>query len=239
MKKLFAFVAVMLIFTASYAQHGRRSNWLTIAVKGGYGNSIMFCPATSDTEGFSYDYMSPSFCAGGRLGMILADYLGISAEVLASGYQQKYTYNDAGKQNIDGTLKFSTTDIFLSLRYAGDYGFYAELGPKISLVSKADRLDVNPNDVKELFGDKFMSVAFGLGFMPHNGEKVQVSLGLRAAYCPKNFLEAQKNPYGINEVNTNTWEMKPFSAQAILEVNYFFATFGSATCGRQRIIFFP
>lgn len=239
MKKLIVLTFVMLLFSTVYAQRGGRSNWLTIAVKGGYGNSIMFCPAVSDNDGLSYDYMSPSFCAGGRLGMILADYLGISAEVLAAGYQEKYTYNPTGKDEQKGNLKFSTTDILVTLRYAGDYGFYAELGPKFSLVNKADREDIAAGDVKNLFGDKYTSVVFGLGFMPYNGDRVQVSLGVRAAYCPKNFLESEQNPYGDPRITTTNWEMKPFSAQAILEVNYFFATFGSANCGRKRIIFFP
>jgi hypothetical protein len=32
--------------------------------------------------------------------------------------------------------------------------------------------------------------------------------------------------------------MKPFSAQIMLDINYHFARFGSATCGKQKIIFF-
>jgi hypothetical protein len=33
-------------------------------------------------------------------------------------------------------------------------------------------------------------------------------------------------------------EMKPLSAQIMVDINYHFARFGSATCGKQKIIFF-
>jgi hypothetical protein len=64
-------------------------------------------------------------------------------------------------------------------------------------------------------------------------------LGLRAAYCNKNILETQDKIFGLHDMATiQNVEIKPFSAQVMLEVNYHFARFGTATCGKQKIIFF-
>lgn len=240
MKKILIVTIMLLTAATSFSQRrGSAPNWLTIAVKGGYGNSIMFSKAISDNKDLKYDYMAPSYCFGGRLGVVFADVIGVSAEFLGSGFNQQYTYNN-GKVNIDGKIKYTSTDFLALLRYTGQYGLYCEIGPKFTFIKSAEReFDNITTDVADQYVDKFTSFAFGIGFMPYNGDRVQVSLGVRAAYCSKNVLNTQDNPYGTGSLLTieNT-ELKPFSAQIMLEANYMFARFGRASCGKGKIIFF-
>ncbi len=248
MKKLLTIISLIVMSLGGYAQRGGAPNWISIAAKGGYGNSIFFSKQASDLEGYDKDVMAPSYCFGGRLGVVFIDKVGVSLEYLGSNYESKYSYN-TGIVDLEGNMKMKAGDLLALFRYTGEYGFYCELGPKFTSVKEVTRefeTQVGKasapgieEPVTDLFKGKFTSVVFGFGFMPYNGDRVQISLGLRAAYCNKNVLETQDNIFGFKEmIPTQTVEIKPFSAQVMLEVNYHFARFGTATCGKQKIIFF-
>ncbi len=247
MKKLLTIISLIVMSLGGYAQRGGAPNWISIAVKGGYGNSIFTCKQASEVDGYNTDVMAPSYCFGGRLGVVFIDKVGVSLEYLSSNYQSKYDFN-TGTVDLEGNKKMQAGDLLALFRYTGEYGFYCELGPKFTSVkdvtsehdlvlgkNKTPGIETNITDA---FKDKFTSIVFGFGFMPYNGDRVQVSLGLRAAYCGKNILEDESRAYGFSGMNITNVEIKPFSAQVMLEVNYHFARFGTATCGKQKIIFF-
>ncbi|MBR2887918.1 MAG: hypothetical protein IKB95_06795, partial [Bacteroidales bacterium] len=71
----------------------------------------------------------------------------------------------------------------------------------------------------------------------YNGDRVQVSLGARASYGFKNMVEDNQNPFDFVNPSITT-ETKQLNVQILLEVNYFFAKFGTANCGRHGIEFF-
>jgi len=249
MKKLLTIISLIVMSLGGYAQRGGAPNWISIAAKGGYGNSIFFSKQASDLEGYDKDVMAPSYCFGGRLGVVFIDKVGVSLEYLGSNYESKYDYNN-NVLTLSGNMKMKASDLLALFRYTGEYGFYCELGPKFTSVKEVTRefekqvgktsaTEIETDDVTNKFKGKFTSVVFGFGFMPYNGDRVQVSLGLRAAYCNKNILETQDKIFGLHDMATiQNVEIKPFSAQVMLEVNYHFARFGTATCGKQKIIFF-
>jgi hypothetical protein len=93
-------------------------------------------------------------------------------------------------------------------------------------------------DLTNCFNGKFNSIVFGFGYAVVNADRVQVSLGARVAYCSKNIV---KQVDGLQHTGFQKYlamEMKPLSAQIMVDINYHFARFGSATCGKQKIIFF-
>ncbi|MCQ2250498.1 MAG: hypothetical protein MJZ66_05260 [Bacteroidales bacterium] len=249
MKRILTLLVVMAMSLQMMAQRGGAPNWISLAGKVGVGTSALLCKQATENEDFAINYMAPSLGFGGRLGVVFVDRVGVSVEYLSSQYQNKSEYNMRmqGEPVLKSNLKFKTGDLLILARYTGEYGFYMELGPKITFVKEVtNELEGNASflsmsgttDVTDKFNDKFNSVVFGLGFMPYNGDRVQVSLGLRGAYCGKNVLAADQNVYGFSGLKIQNVEMKPFSAQVMLEVNYHFARFGSATCGKQKIIFF-
>ena len=243
MKKIIFLIALTLCVLQGFSQHrggrGGYVNWMTIAVKGGAGPFMMLNQDLKNTEGFTLEAFSPSYCFGGRYGIVFGNYVGVSFEYLGGGFKQKFNYKE-GNNTVNGNFNFGCTDMLALLRYTGDYGFYAEVGPKFTTVKKPKgtiESVVEDEDVDPLFKDKFTSIAFGLGFMPYNGDRVQVSLGARASYCLKNMVEDGQNPFDF--VNpTLTTETKNLNVQILLEVNYFFAKFGTANCGRHGIEFF-
>lgn len=250
MKKFLTIISLIIISISGYAQRGGAPNWISIAAKGGYGCSALFCKQAQDINGFNMDWLAPSWTAGGRLGVVFIDKVGVSVEYLTANYQNKFDYNN-NLVDLAGNFKMKSSDLLFLARYTGEYGFYCELGPKLTSV-KDMTSEFEPeiagmpgpaveDNVTDKFKDKFTSVVFGFGFTPYNGDRVQVSLGVRAAYCPKNILNEGNDriyKFGSDFSSIQNVEMKPFSAQIMLEVNYHFARFGSATCGKQRIIFF-
>lgn len=252
MKKVLTIILLTVISLSGYAQRGGGApNWISIAVKGGFGNSIFLCKQAKDvTDGkFEYVPMAPSYSVGGRLGVVFVDKIGASIEYLSAGYKPKNNFNNT-KATLSSNFDMKASDLLLLARYTGEYGFYAEFGPKFTTVKDLTRdsenwlldekIPTNGFDVSQNFNDKFTSLVFGLGISPYNGDRVIVSLGLRASYCTKSIYKEGDDVYGITELKTQVLnpEIKPFSVQAMLEVCYHFARFGSATCGKQKIIFF-
>ncbi|MBQ3656780.1 MAG: hypothetical protein II956_08060 [Bacteroidales bacterium] len=252
MKKILTIILLTVISLSGYAQRGGGApNWISIAVKGGYGNSIFFCKQAKDVSDgkFEYEPMAPSYSVGGRLGVVFVDKIGASVEYLSAGYKPKNTFNN-GDTKLSSNFDMKASDLLLLARYTGEYGFYAEFGPKFTTAKEITRdseeadilgvkIPANGVDVSDRFNDKFTSLVFGLGITPYNGDRVLVSLGLRASYCMNSFYK-EGLAYGIAKLDAQALnpEIKPFSVQAMLEVCYHFARFGSATCGKQKIIFF-
>ena len=242
MKKILFLIALTICTLQGFSQHrggrGGYVNWLTIAVKGGGGTFMMLNQDLKNTEGLTLEAFSPSYCFGGRLGVVFGNYVGVSFEYLGGGFKQKFNFKE-NNVNTSGDYSFGCTDMLALLRYTGDYGFYAEVGPKFTTVKKAEYNfeDAQGLDVNPMFKDKLVSIAFGMGFMPYNGDRVQVSIGARAAYGFKNMVEDDQQPF-IAFNNNITTETKQLNVQLLLEVNYFFAKFGTANCGRHGIEFF-
>lgn len=240
------------------AQRGGDPNWISIAGKVGVGNSILFSQQISDDDNITQNYLSPSVSVGGRLGVVFVDKIGVSVEYLSSTYANKYGVKaPVTSKSFDSNLKFKTGDLLILARYTGEYGFYAEIGPKITSINDAQYvIEDNPNgvtykdmgfslpnplgnaDLTNCFNGKFTSIVFGFGYAVFNGDRVQVSLGARAAYCSNNIIKQVDGLKNTGFSKYSTMEMKPFSAQIMVDINYHFARFGSATCGKQKIIFF-
>ncbi|MBO4371398.1 MAG: hypothetical protein J5826_00560 [Bacteroidales bacterium] len=243
MKKILFLIALTICTLQGFSQHrggrGGYVNWLTIAVKGGGGTFMMLNQDLKNTDNLTLETFSPSYCFGGRLGVVFGNYVGVSFEYLGGGFKQKYSCQLV-PSTVEGNFDFKATDMLALVRYTGEYGFYAELGPKFTTIKKAEYTFAQQpvEDVKPLFKEKNVAIAFGMGFMPYNGDRVQVSIGARAAYGFKDMVEDDKEPFYDLTSQPVTAETKNLNVQILLEVNYFFAKFGTANCGRHGIEFF-
>ena len=217
-------------------------NWISIAGKVGFGSSLMLSEQISDDENVSPNYLSPAFSIGGRLGVVFKDRVGVSVEYLSSNTQNKYEIvkplNTSEKSKTN--LKIKSGDLLLLARYTGEYGFYAEIGPKFTSVKSVDyEIEYgNTYDLKNCFNSSFSSIVFGFGYAVVNADRVQVTLGARAAYCSKNIVKQVDGLQNTGFGKYMQMEMKPLCAQVMVDINYHFARFGKATCGAGRVIFF-
>lgn len=246
-------VLFTIIVSAVYAQRHNGNGeikWLSLAVKGGYGGTMLFNSDVSADKNVSQDFLSPSYEYGGRFGITYGDYVGIGFEVLSGGFGQDYAIGDGINDPYTKTQKFKSLDMVVSLRFTSPYGFYFEAGPKFSTLKSASVknsidgifLDEMDNNYLMNFSEKFTSIVAGMGFAVYNGDRLQVNLGIRGSYGIGTFQE-NKDYYVLNDgvyipQGNFTAKTTPFTLKATLEVNYTFGFWGDATCGRGRLMFF-
>jgi len=247
--KKFIFILVVLILSINiYAQRSKRRTstvkWISLTVKGGYGNSILFNSDVSADENVSIDYLSPAYNMGGSLGITFGDNVGVFFEGLSSTFKQNYEIN-TGTNVYTKTQEFKSMDIAIALRYTSDYGFYVEAGPIFNALKKATETNtttVSPRDnYIDNFTNNYTSLMFTMGFAAFRGDRISVNLGLRGTYAFSDLVE-NSDFYVLNDGvyhgASTAAATNPFSAKVMLEVKYFFAFWGDATCGRGRIMFF-
>ncbi len=239
------FILLFVFVSINNVEAQRRTQtikWFSIAAKTGIGNSIFLNSDIINDKNVEFDYISLSQSYGGRMTFTYGENLGFGVEVLSSSYGQKYTVDANVKK-----LKLKSLDILPFFRYTGSTGGYIELGAKISNVKSITETNTNPlvfvrNDLMTYYEPKFTSVVLGFGLALYKGERIDVNLGARFAYSfkditpYKNFNIINDNLYTPGYFNTAA--TNPLSAQAILEVNYYFAFWGDATCGRGRLMLF-
>lgn len=249
-KTLFLIILLSSVFVVNAQRGSSTIKWLSIALKGGYGNSILFNDSYKNDPNISLDYVSPSYMYGGRFGITYGDYVGVSVEYQQVGFSQKYDIKN-GSEVYNKETKLKSTDIAILLRFTSPTGFYAEAGPKfitLNDVSQTTSISVTDPTVEESdylkskYVEKYNGFTFGLGLTPYNGDRVTLSVGIRGTYSGNSII-ADENYFSLTDDGNYTASYKdattkPFHAQFVVELNYFFGFWGDATCGRGRLMFF-
>jgi len=250
MKKIVLIVLCIIFIPLANAQRGRGNGevkWLSLAIKGGYGGTVLLNSDVLSDQNVKVNFLSPSYSYGGRFGITYGDHIGINFEPLFSGFSQEYSIDD-GAEPYTKTQKFKSLDYLISLRYISSYGFYFEVGPQFSTLKSAtvensktgNFMNENSATYMAKFEEKFKSLATGLGFAIVNGDRLQVNLGLRGTYT---FGDLDPNYYVLNDgvyrpAITPTSKTNPLTFKLMAEVSYFFGFWGDATCGKGRLMFF-
>ena len=206
MKNIFLVLFTLLITTA-FAQRHRGNGeikWLNISVKGGYGGTMLFNSDVSGDGQVTQDFLSPSYEFGGRFAIGYGDNLSLGVEALSSGFGQDYSIKAPNFESYDKTQKFTSFDLLVALRFTSPYGFYFEAGPKFSTLKAAsiknsitgeNFVDGIQPEYIDNFSEKFTSIVAGMGFAIHNGDRLQVTLGLRGSYAIGDFVAEESDYY--------------------------------------------
>jgi len=247
-------VLILLIFstTTTFAQKRKKNKdaikWISISAKGGVGNSILLNKDVADEKNVSLDYLSLSYCYGGKLTFTYGESLGFGIEALSSKFGQKY---DIKQDNFtyNKNLQLKSLDYVFFFRYSGEGGAYFELGPKFTNLKSqnlTNSIDDNfkaQDNLLDFYKKKYTSLMLGFGFSAIRTERFTMNMGLRGAYALGDLVNDHQQyilndqvyipQKTVNEASTN-----PFSLQIMLEFNYFFAFWGDASCGRGNLMFF-
>ncbi len=250
MRKIYLFIFISLFATSLYAQHGRNATpvkCLSIAVKGGGGNSILINSDAMKDAGAEFNYITPSFGYGGRLTLTYGDFIGFGVDFMNTHFGQEYSikYKDLSYTK---TISLKTMDITPFFRYTSLKGVYVEIGPRFSTLKTAEEKnsiddDFRPTtDMKNQYENKITSMLFGAGLPLFKNERINFNLGFRATYGFSDLI-TDENYYVLNDgVNVPdyvaTAKTNPFVFQGILELDYIFGFWGKASCGKGRLVFF-
>ncbi|NOZ35462.1 MAG: PorT family protein [Chlorobi bacterium] len=252
MKKfIYLFITFSLLFQYADAQRRKQTiKWFSIAAKVGYGNSVLLNVNNIEDKHVEFNYLTPSLSYGGRFTFTYGNKIGFGIDVLFSNFGQNYTI-DNNSDIYDKNLKIKSLDILPFFRYSGEKGGYLEIGPKFSNVKSLTITNSisNPNppfkstdNIAANYAPKFTSLVLGFGLAVYKNERFDVNLGTRFAYSFTDFTPG----YSYNVVDDGYYipseeiltPTNPLSIQLILEVNYYFAFYGDATCGKGRLMLF-
>jgi len=251
--KKFAYLLIAIAFLFQNANAQRRTQtikWFSIAAKIGYGNSVLLNVNNIEDKHVEFNYLTPSLSYGGRFTFTYGDKIGFGSDILLSSFGQKYTIDNNG-DIYEKEIKIKSLDILPFFRYTGEKTGYLEIGSKFSIVRSMSVTNsiLNPNppfkptdNIVENYAPKFTSIVLGLGLAVYKNERLDVNLGTRFAYSFTDFTPG----YSYNVVNDGYYipektvltDTNPLSIQFILEVNYYFAFWGDATCGKGRLMLF-
>ncbi len=251
MKKSFILILVLsfLLFSHSFAQRrrGQVVKWFSLAAKGGVGNSLLLNSDVFKEKGAEPNAFSLSYAYGGRFTFTYGDNIGFGGEILLGGFSQKYSMKSHNlAYNKD--LNFKSLDYILFFRYTGNRGGYFEIGPAFTNIKNIEETNsiqdsfFPRNDLMNTYENKYTSIMLGFGLTVVKTKRLDFNIGLRGTYGLKN-IEPDANYYVLNDgVFTPSLisekETHPISLKLLLELNYYFAFWGDASCGKGRLVFF-
>ncbi len=250
MKKIaFILVVFAVLFQNANAQRRKSTiKWFSIAVKAGYGNSVLLNVNNIEDKNISFNYLTPSLSYGGRFTFTYGNNIGFGADILSSFFGQEYTINNNG-DIYEKNLEIKSLDVFPFFRYTGNKAGYFEIGPKISTVksmtvtnSISNEFFNSAENISENYTSKFTSLVLGFGLAVYKNERLDINLGARFAYSFTDFTPGYSYNVADDGYYIPTKDIltptNPLSIQGILEINYYFAFWGDATCGKGRLMFF-
>jgi hypothetical protein len=173
---------------------------------------------------------------------------GFGVEYNTSGLGQKYDIKN-GNETYLKYLKVKTSDLIVFFRLSSEAGGYFEIGPKFSTIKKmsvSNNIDkpFRPEDnIKDSYLPKYTSIMIGAGLSPVRTDRFALNIGFRGAYAFSDIVTDHNHFilndffYQPNYLPSNA-KTNPFTLQALVEFEYFFAYFGKAACGRGGIQFF-
>lgn len=250
MKTYLTIFIFIFLFSGLYAQHGKNTStvkWLSIALKGGGGNSILINSDAMDDSNVEFNYVTPSFSYGGRFTITYGDFIGFGVDVMSMHFGQEYSIKQDAL-SYSKNVKLGSLDIMPFFRYTSLKGIYVEVGPRFSTLKSASETnsiqdDFRPDtDMMKFYENKYTSAVFGAGLALFRTDRTNLNLGFRASYCFSDMIpdktyyvldDAVYAPTIVASATTN-----PVIVQGILEFDYIFAFWGNASCGRGNIMFF-
>lgn len=248
-KKLsLSFLIVTVFLSTIFGQ--RRTEyikWFSIAAKATAGNSVLLNTDIIDDPNISPDYLTPGYSYGGKFTFSYGNNHHFGLEYMAATFGQKYGMT-APAASYTKIVNMKATELTPLYRYMGGSGAYVEAGLKFSTFKSITGSNEGVNtaryegDILDYYQPSFNSGIFGFGLTFQLHQRVHLSGGFRFAYSftdiapEETFYIADDyiyTPDYVPSASTN-----PVSARFTLEINYFFAFFGDASCGRGRLMFF-
>jgi hypothetical protein len=248
MKKIILLLALASVTIFSYGQKGKSITWFNIAVKGGYGNSLLINNNIFSDENITPDFFTPSYSFGGRFGVNFGNGLGLSLEMLSYSFGQKCDIiSNTISKTYTKEIKLKSLDKLILLRYAsgdgegaGMGGGYFEIGPKFTTVKSATQENTinTADDVLDKYATTYTNIVFGFGGALVKSSRFEINAGLRFNYGFKDIISTTGYDYaenlGLYETNYDEHKStNPFSAQFMLEFNYYLGYFATSSCGKK------
>jgi hypothetical protein len=221
--------------------------WMDAGVKLGWGLTGMLNSNLFDDKNYEH-HLTTGTSVGGKIGLFIGLYNGVTFDLMLSDNNQKFDFNDAQGVNRIHTIEWKNLDLAVLYRMQKD-GVYLEIGPQFSFVNKVNQTNpLDPlDDVTKFYSKHYISGVFGIGGYLFNYENFTTMLGLRMGYGLTDMIndEGKKiTPPYLNAYPTPT-EVKPYSpaktsaawVQLNLEFNFALGFYGKSSCSKRATFF--
>ncbi len=219
--------------------------WFNLAIRGGYGNSILINNNIFDDSNIDIDYLSPSYSFGGRFGINFEQGFSIVVEAMSSSFGQNYDIL-SGSNDYTKKLKVKSFDKLLILRAQGETGGYFEVGPKFSEitgVAETNSMYTLWENTIENFSENHFSLVLGIGGGIVYVQTFDINMGIRISYAITNIMVDGDYPIndGVYDISgySSYSTTNPLTAQIILEFNWHVGYFTTSKCkGGTKFLLF-
>ena len=247
MKNLFFAAMLLNIFTLS-SQAQAPKNYFTLAVKGGYGSSLLMDKNLIGNADVTPDFIPSAYFFGGKLGINFTENVGIMFEVLQNTFGQEFDVNATVPfhRKIDMTalsfpvlFRYTTSNDLrmyeIGIKYASLTGVTQTTTTDNSTVLPADDGDMSAN-----FNSGYLSLVAGIGTAFIKADNFDFNWTLRFDYALGNVLKDNKYPFkdALYTPQNPEEPMNPLSVSLVMEFNYYFGYFSKSGCGRVQFLFF-
>jgi len=248
MKKIIILTVFLIAaFSVSGQRRGQVIKWLSLSAKGGVGNSVLLNTDVFNEKYADLNLLTPSLAFGGRFTFTYGDNIGFGLDLLSVSYGQEYSLATPDL-SYEKKLALKSLDYTVFFRYTGNQGGYFEAGPVFTkLISAEETNSIAGNfspraDLMNIYENNYTNLMIGFGMSALRTERLDLNLGLRVNYGLDDMVPEHSDyilndgvfqPEIMSEKSTN-----PISAKFIVELNYYFAFWGDASCGQGRLMFF-
>lgn len=229
-------IAVLFSTLTIFGQ--KKTVWFDTGVKVQYGAAGLYNAAIADSD--TYDYrIGRGLSYGGKIGVNF-NFGGFTLDVMKSSANQEFDVKGSTQKE---KIEWSSTDLYLLYRNAKNLGYF-EIGPKMTLLSKADgSFGELKTETTEFYNKNSFSgvVGFGANIMGNDGRFSGI-LGLRFEYGLTDFVQDKgvdtKAP--LTGLYANGYKSSNLAfAGVVFELNWGIGYFGKAQCGaRSKFIMF-
>ncbi len=218
--------------------------WADVGLKLGYGLTGMLNSNLFDDKNYEH-HLTTGVCYGGKLGIFIGRYDGVTFDFLISDNKQKFDFT-RGTTSYNHEINWKNFDLAVLYRLQKD-GLYIELGPQFSFVNKVtqkDDFDPTNTDVKKFYSKNYISGIFGIGGYVFNYETFTTMLGIRLGYGITDMINSDGKKVTPNPYPTPS-EEKIYSSkitnaafvQLNLEFNFALGYYGKSSCSKRATFF--
>lgn len=235
MRTITRFLLLTVLFFTTTQNTGAQT-WFEVGLKGGPATTFLLNGNLFDDVAYNH-LLTPTYFVGGKIGINFGPHNGIAFHGGMTKLRQKfenfYEIRTFDKRLIEGNL----IDIGALYHRTKDAGYF-EVGPRISLVRDAARIDDNgtPLDISENLYTSYYGLDLGFGAFLIGNDQLTLMTGFRFSYGIAQLADNATVFAPMGAMYETDKSVHVLSAMLCLELNYSLGYLVKKSCGRRAAL---
>lgn len=238
--KPFPAFTTTIVFFSLFTFASRAQKWFDLGVKGGYGPTMLINQNVFNDKKLTHKF-SFGYTYGGKAGFNFNEEHEIVLDVMSTHFDQNFELTamkaDSTVGHFGRNMNYNSLDFMLQYRKNTSDGGYFEAGTQYSLVRNPSGSSEYPVKVPEQppLNTSFFAITAGFGGFFVGSDFFGITMGLRLSYSLQDIMneDGKKSHYPAYSPYSSYSASNPLSALLVMEINYDFGYFASASCGKK------